>query len=46
MTTKQRIDEYFAGKEDQLVQAVSRLVRIRGVKLRPGQVYTRFQKNR
>ncbi len=28
MTTKQRIDEYFAGKEDQLVQAVSRLVRI------------------
>lgn len=28
MTTKQRIDEYFAGKEDQLVQSVSRLVRI------------------
>lgn len=28
MTTKQRIDEYFAGKEDLLVQAVSRLVRI------------------
>ena len=32
--------------QDYEIVTVSRLVRIRGVKLRPGQVYTRFQKNR
>ena len=32
--------------QDYEIVTVSRLVLIRGVKLRPGQVYTRFQKNR
>ena len=30
--------------KDYEIVTVSRLVRLRGVKLRPGQVYTRFQK--